>query len=80
MTVDMRIDRLRLNVSGFAAGPDGERLATLVAQGLAAAHVGGESRHIERIETRIAAGEHTVTEELSRMIVAEIRRQSSRTA
>ena len=80
MTVDMRIDRLRLNVTGLATSPDGARLATLVAQGLAAADVSGESRNIERIDARVAAGEHTVTEELSRMIVAEIRRQSSRTA
>jgi len=80
MTVDMWIDRVRLNVSGLAAGPDGERLARLVAQGLAAADVGGESRHIERIEAKVAAGKDTVTDELSRMIVAEILRQSSRTA
>ena len=80
MTVDIRIDRLRLNVTGLAAGPDGERLATLVAQSMAAADISGESRHIERIDARVAAGEHTVTEELSRMIVAEILRQSSRSA
>ena len=73
------IDRLRLNAPGLAE-EDAERLALLIANGLAAQVDSLEVPcQVERIQANVPAVNQTPAE-LSRLIVAEILRQLSATA
>ena len=78
--MDIHIDRLSLHAPGVA-GPDAERLARQVANGLAgAAGSWPGPRYVESIQANLTSGRGTVTEELSARIVAEILRRVNRTA
>lgn len=69
------IDRLRLNAPGLAE-PDAERLALLVANGLAAGSgLLAVGRQVDGIEANITVPPDTPAGELAGIIVAEILRQ-----
>jgi hypothetical protein len=71
------IDRLRLYMPD-APGDGGERLARLVGGGLAKAPKAAAGGHVEAITAKVTEETPTVTDELSRKIVAEILRQLNR--
>ena len=74
---DLMVDRLRLNLEGLSRA-DAERLATLVAQGLAAAEIGGEG-DIQGLQITLAPLPGSTMRSLSEQIVAELVGQINRT-
>jgi hypothetical protein len=78
--MDLHIGRLRLNVPAMS-GPDAERLAVQIADGLAGARDWWPAgRSIENIHADLTSERGSVTDDLSAAIVAEIFRQLNRTA
>jgi hypothetical protein len=74
---DLMVDRLRLNLEGLSRA-DAERLATLVAQGLAAAEIGGEG-DVQGLQITLAPLPGSTMQSLSEQIVAELVGQINRT-
>jgi hypothetical protein len=75
--MNLHIDRLRLYAPA-STGAVGERLARLIAGGLAEAPALPAGGRIETIKAKVTEETQTVTDELSRKIVAEILRQLNR--
>jgi hypothetical protein len=74
---DLMVDRLRLNLEGLSRS-DAERLATLVAQGLAAAEIAGDG-DIQGLQITLAHLPGSTMQSLSEQIVAELVGQINRT-
>ena len=72
---EMNIERLTLKLSGISES-DGQRLARLIAEGLASATISSASpRHIDSLHVNATASPGNEIGMLSRQIVAEIVRQ-----
>ncbi len=72
---EMNIERLTLKLSGISQS-DGQRLAQLIAQGLASATIAPESpRHVDSLHVNTTASSDNGIDMLSKQIVAEIVRQ-----
>jgi hypothetical protein len=72
---EMNIERLTLKLAGISES-DGQRLARLIAEGLASATISFESpRHIDSLRVNATASPGNEVGMLSRQIVAEIVRQ-----
>lgn len=75
MMAQMNIERLALKLSGINAN-EGQRLAQLIAQGLAATTISSEGpRHIDSLRVNATASPANGVDMLSKQIVAEIVRQ-----
>jgi hypothetical protein len=74
---DLMVDRLRLSLEGLSRA-DAERLATLVAQGLAAAEIAGEG-DVQGLQITLAPLPGSTMHTLSEQIVAELVGQINRT-
>jgi hypothetical protein len=74
---ELMVDRLRLNLEGLSKA-DAERLATLVAQGLAGADITGEG-DVQSLQITLAPLPGSTMQSLSEQIVAELVGQISRT-
>jgi hypothetical protein len=73
---DLTIERLSLHLSGLSEG-EGQRLARLIADGLAQVSIsGGENRDV--MNAAITASPGVDMQELSRRIVADVVRQLDR--
>ncbi len=71
----MNIERLTLKLSGLSES-DGQRLAQLIAQGLASATISSASLyHIDTLHVNATASPGNGVDTLSKQIVAEIVRQ-----
>jgi hypothetical protein len=72
---EMNIERLTLKLSGISES-DGQRLARLIAEGLASATISSESpHHIDSLHVNATASPGNEIGMLSRQVVAEIVRQ-----
>jgi len=73
------IDRLSLRLSGIS-GSDGQRLARLIAEGLAASPIGIEgTHHLDAMQVNVTARPGSSMDMLSQQIVADVLRQLERT-
>ena len=73
------IDRLSLRLSGISGG-DGQRLARLIAEGLAASPIGIEgTHHLDTMQVNVTARPGSSMDMLSQQIVADVLRQLERT-
>ena len=73
------IDRLSLRLSGISGG-DGQRLARLIAEGLAASPIGIEgTHHLDTMQVNVTARPGSSMDMLSQRIVADVLRQLERT-
>jgi hypothetical protein len=72
---EIHIERLALKLSGISES-DGQRLAQLIAEGLASASISSESpRHMDSLRVSATANLDKSVDMLSKQIVAEIVRQ-----
>jgi len=75
----INIDRLSLRLSGISGG-DGQHLARLIAEGLAAAPIGIEgTHHLDAMQVNVTARPGSSMDMLSQRIVADVLRQLERT-
>jgi len=75
----INIDRLSLRLSGISGG-DGQRLARLIAEGLAASPIGIEgTHHLDAMQVNVTARPGSSMDMLSQQIVADVLRQLERT-
>lgn len=75
---EINIGRLTLKLSGLSEG-EGQRLARLIAEGLATAPgPTGSSRHLDALQADVSAWPGIETDDLSKQIVADLLRQLDR--
>ncbi len=74
----INIDRLTLKLAGISA-EDGQRLARLIAKGLASSSIAAEGTHsLDTMRVNVAASAGSSVDMLARQIVADVLRQLER--
>jgi hypothetical protein len=74
---DIAIDRLTLHVPGLSKA-EGQRLALQIANGLGAAADAGGDRDVASLRLDLVAMPNAGSDELARMVIAELVRQVQR--